>query len=376
MLVNSGYDVYKKTPIERNDKLSQLYGCEVYIKREDQQITRSYEIRGITNKLLSMPKDTLRNGVITCSDGNFGISAAHCSNILGIPMTIFVPKCIKPYIVIKMREFGGTHVSIIENGDTFVECLEKTIWHTFDTNMVFIHPYEDEQVIDGYSTIGDEIKDFLPNIVVCPADGDALLISLMYASKNTYEVIGVAEFDAPECKNISESKCVQYKFIKDKIRKICVDDNEICCSVEELHNDGIVVDNKGALAICGLNHIKSVIVGKKILCITNGGNIVISEYDSIHKKSTIQKGLLNYFLVTFPQKPGSLKLFVNNVLDENDDIVRFEYLKKTNDVFGNVLIGIKMGDVCNLQKIKRNMKKFDFKYRRLKSNDDIFNFLI
>lgn len=397
MSTNNIYDVIIETPLEYNETLSNKYKCEVYLKREDMQFLKTAKIRGVLNKFLNTNKENLCNGVVSCSTGNMGYCVAYCCYLFKINGIIFVPTNVTSIIKNKMSDLGKEFVTIKEESQSFSECLNKAMLYTFDTHKVFIHPYDDQFIISGYETIANEIQKQLcpdfPDFIVCPVVGGALISGIINFVDGKCKIIGVEENDCacmssaikslkpiPINNTLTKPNIVghlTYDKCINKLFKIVTVTNEcICDSVELLHDIGIVSETMGAMTIASLDDLRYYIKGKKIVCIISGGNIDISEYSSIKIKSAINKGLLHYFVVSFPQKPGSLKTFVNDVLNYNDDIIRFEYLKKSNSVFGNVLVGIKLDNPLNLQKVKNNMKKFEFSYKRIKPDDELFSFFV
>ena len=146
--------------------------------------------------------------------------------------------------------------------------------------------------------------------------------------------------------------------------------------VDVYQNDGIVLEPAGVLGLCLLERMKNKIIGKKVVCILSGGNNDILRYNEILERSLVFKGLKHYFLIDFNQRPGQLKEFVNNILLNNIDITRFEYLKKTNKEMGSVLIGIELNAENQYESFMVNLKKYKYRFKKIEESSLIYNYLI
>ena len=156
-----------------------------------------------------------------------------------------------------------------------------------------------------------------------------------------------------------------------------ITDGKTCENILELYEkDGIIVEPAGALPFGILDKIKNKIENKKVVIVISGGNNDVSRYPEIKEKYLRYKNLKNYYIVKFNQNPGQLKNFINNVLGENDDICRFEYIKKTNKEYGNVLIGIQTNDPRNYQMIDTKLKQNLFEFTKIDENELIYSYLI
>lgn len=391
-----------KSPLELNDRLSQKFKCRVYLKREDMLVTKSSAIRAVINKLSFIIANE-NQGVkfVTCSNGNFAYSFAFYCNYLKIRHKIYVPKFTSHDVKKKICALGKEYLTLCEEGNSFIECLNIAQFAAFETNMFFVHPYNDNLIIDGYKSIGNEIlNEIKPDIILIPILGGGLAAGIVKSiqdkcEQDKCEVYGV-EYNTHPCmeqaikndqlikltgqnqnRNLNdEIGQIPFEICKTGLKKvILVDENEVCFNVEELHNDGIVSEMTGALSVTGISHLRDKLVGKNVVCIISNGNISISNYTIIKKKSLQWLGLTHYFVVYFPQKPNMLRLFVNDILNENDDIIQFKYLKKSDDNFEWVLIGIQLGNLGHLEKIKSRMKQKNFDYEQIKP-DNIHLYLI
>ena len=396
--------VVKHTPLEFNQGLSNRYGCEVYLKREDLQIVRSYKLRGAYNRISGLPAEKLVNGVVCASAGNHAQGVAYSCHKMGIKGVIFMPE-ITPKQKVKQTEmFGNGSIEIVLTGDTFDDCLQEALAYTEAHEMTFIPPFDDYRVIEGQGTVGVEILEDLPDVeaVIMPVGGGGLASGvstyLRQQVPNTL-LLGVEPEGAP---SMVEAFRQGNPVTLDKINRfvdgaavkrvgaltyqICqqllddmqlVPEGKICTTILKLYNeDAIVVEPAGALSVAALDLYKDKIKGKKVVCIISGGNNDIDRMQEIKEKSLLYEGLKHYFIVTFPQRPGALKLFVNNVLGPHDDITRFEFIKKSEKESGPALVGIELKDAADYPGLKQRMEAHRFKVIDINQDQTLFDYLV
>lgn len=389
----------KNTPLQYSSRLSYKYNCNVYLKREDLQNTRSFKIRGATNKIKNLyNKNELRNGITCASAGNHAQGVAYICNKLKINGTIFLPKTTPLQKINRIEYFGGQYINIIKHSNTVDNCLEKSKEIANENDLCFVHPFDDLDIIDGQATVGLEIMNkFNPDIVLCPVGGGGLISGVskyMKSINDSINIIGVEPLGACSLYNsINNNKITTFNNIdtfvdgasiakignktfdicKQNINHIELISNEHLCYnlIEIYQNDGIILEPAGALSIAALDNLndKQNIEGKNIVCILSGGNNDLTRYDEIMDLSLKYQNLKHYFIVEFSQSPGQLKMFINNILGKNDDIIRFEYLKKTNRDYGKVLIGIELKYKEDLKNIVYNLEKYNFKYSKVEKSD-------
>jgi len=391
----------KQTPLELHERLSKHYECEIYLKREDQQLTRSFKIRGALNKISKLTEEEKKKGIVCASAGNHAQGVALAAKIFNVPCHIFLPK-ITPLQKIKQIEYySNDNCEILVDGDFFSKTLEIALKFTEENNKVFVHPFNDIDVIYGQGTIGFEIgAQMTPDIILCPIGGGGLVSGIAtYFSNQCVQVMGVEPKNSASMKEaIDKGKIVSLensdnfvdgasvKRVGDVTFEICkkelsdvliVDNNRLCFDMIDLYQkDGIVTEPAGALSVSGLTEIKDKIKGKKVVCIISGGNNDVTRYPEIMEKSLQYQNLLHYYLVEFNQTPGELKKFINNIISDKDDIIRFEYIKKTNKYKGNVLIGIQVDEPTNVNEINSKLNYFNFKFQEIKRNDLLYDYLI
>ncbi len=397
-------DVVKHTPLIYNSKLSEKYQAEIYLKREDLQIVRSYKLRGAYNMISQLTPEELSRGVVCASAGNHAQGVAFSCDKLGTKGVIFMPE-ITPRQKVKQTEmFGNGSVELILVGDTFDDCLMEALAYTKEHNMTFIPPFDNYSIIEGQGTVGVEILEDLPGVevVVMPIGGGGLAAGVGSYLKNenpAIQLIGVEPEGAPSMLKAFEHggpitlpeinrfvDGASVKRVGNLTYNLCtkvldsmllVAEGKICTTILKLYNeDAIVVEPAGALSVAVLDACKDKIKGKTVVCVISGGNNDIERMQEIKEKSLLYEGLKHYFIVRFPQRPGALKLFVNNVLGPHDDITRFEFIKKTNKENGPALVGIELTDRTDYDALVQRMKEFKFEIIELNNDKTLFEYLV
>lgn len=399
-------NVAKHTPIELNATLSAQYGASIYLKREDLQVVRSYKIRGAYNNIINRNTEEIKNGIVCASAGNHAQGFALSCQLLQIKGYVYMPVTTPKQKVNQVKMFGKNTVEVRLEGDTFDDSYASALQFCNDNKMAFIHPFDNEDTIAGQGTVGYEILQDLKNITidyVFMAIGGGGLASgvgsyFKQKSPHTY-IIGVEPTGAPSMKEaLKQGKVITLdkidKFIDGAAVKsvgkinfeICkevlsdmllVPEGKTCTTILQLYNtDAIVVEPAGALSIAALDFYKDKIKGKNVVCVVSGSNNDIDRMQEIKERSMLFEGLKEYFIVNFPQRPGALRSFLDDVLGPNDDIVRFEYLKKTNKETGAALIGIEFKSAEDCTPLMKNMTTFGFTFIRLKENAVLFDYLV
>jgi threonine dehydratase len=400
--------VVNKTPLQYNRNLSKRYGCNVYLKREDLQVVRSYKLRGAYNMISSLPPGLLANGVVCASAGNHAQGFAFSCQKLGINGVVFMPVITPRQKISQTQMHGGGKVSIQLVGDTFDDCATAAKAYTEANNMTFIPPFDDHRIIEGQGTVAKEILDDFNEIkhhidaVLVPVGGGGLSAGVgYYFSQHSPQtaIIGVEPEGAPSMKAALQHgapvslasidrfvdgaavKCVG-NLTFDICRTVLSDmhlvpEGKICTTILELYNqDAIVVEPAGALAIAALEHYAAQFQGKTLVCIVGGGNNDIDRMPEIKERSLQYEGLKHYFLIRFAQRPGALKAFVNLVLGPTDDITRFEYMQKTNKETGPALVGIELQQKSDYQTLLQNLHLHQVDFTEINKNDALFGYLV
>jgi threonine dehydratase len=397
-------DVVKKTPLTYNHNLSRKYACDVYLKREDLQIVRSYKLRGAYNMMSLLPPNQLVKGVVCASAGNHAQGFAYSCKKLNVKGVVFMPIITPNQKVSQTKMFGEGFVEVKLIGDTFDDCAVAAKKYTEEHGLTFIPPFDNIRIIEGQSTVGIEILEDQQDIdfIFLPVGGGGLSAGVGAYFK-TYapatKIIGVEPEGAPSMLTaIKTGHPVQLdqidsfvdgaavKRVGDATFEICkrviddmhlVPEGKICSTILKLYNEeAIVVEPAGALAVAALDDYVDQIKGKKIVCIVSGGNNDIGRMQEIKERSLQYEGLKHYFLIRFAQRPGALKEFVNHVLGPTDDITRFEYMRKNNKDSAPALVVIELQAQENYQVLIDNMKRYNINYTAINKNDNVFAYLV
>jgi threonine dehydratase len=397
-------DVVKKTPLTYNHNLSRKYGCEVYLKREDLQIVRSYKLRGAYNMMSLLPSNQLAKGVVCASAGNHAQGFAYSCKKLNVQGVVFMPIITPNQKVSQTKMFGEGFVEVKLVGDTFDDCAVAAKKYTEEHGLTFIPPFDNIRIIEGQSTVGIEILEEQQNIdfIFLPVGGGGLSAGVGAYFK-TYapatKIIGVEPEGAPSMlKAIKAGEPVKLdqidsfvdgaavKRVGDATFEICkqviddmhlVPEGKICSTILKLYNEeAIVVEPAGAISVAALDDYADQIKGKKIVCVVSGSNNDIERMQEIKERSLQYEGLKHYFLIRFAQRPGALKEFVNQVLGPTDNITRFEYMQKNKKDSAPALVVVELQSPENYQVLIDNMKRYNINYTALNKNDNVFAYLV
>jgi threonine dehydratase len=396
--------VVTKTPLQFNHNLSKKYACNIYLKREDLQVVRSYKLRGAYNMMSSLPKELMQKGMVCASAGNHAQGFAYSCKKLNVKGVVFMPVITPNQKIKQTKMFGEGFIEVQLVGDTFDDCAVAAKKYTEENNMTFIPPFDDYRIIEGQGTVGVEIVEELSDIdfLFVPVGGGGLSAGVgsyfkTYSPKT--QVIGLEPEGAPAMfealkngypvtlENIDRFvDGAAVKRVGDITFNICkevlddmhlVPEGKVCSAILKLYNeDAIVVEPAGALSIAALDDFADEIKGKNVVCIISGSNNDIDRMQEIKERSLQYEGLKHYFLINFAQRPGALKEFVNNVLGPTDDITRFEYMQKNNKEAGPALVGIELQSRDDYEKLLQNMDKCLINYTELSKDNTLFSYLV
>ena len=396
--------VVVKTPLQKNANLCRRYNANIYLKREDLQIVRSYKLRGAYNMISALPAPALQHGVTTASAGNHAQGFAYSCNRLKIKGVIFMPTITPKQKINQTRMFGEDSVEIVLMGDTFDDCAIAAKQYTAAHGMTFIPPFDDYRIIEGQATVAMEILEDLDNIdyLFVPVGGGGLASGVGSYFK-TYsprtKIIGLEPEGAPSMQAafkaghpvtlpyidrfvdgaaVKRAGDITYSICKEVLEDVhLVPEGKICTTILKLYNeDAIVVEPAGALSIACLDDFANEIEGKTIVCIVSGSNNDIDRMPEIKERSLQYEGLKHYFLVRFAQRPGALRDFLNHVLGPKDDITRFEYIQKTNKESGPALVGIELQSRHDYKDLLANMNRYNIDFTELNKDDTLFGYLV
>lgn len=410
--VEQAYSVLKRvvvrTPLDYSRYLSEKYGATIYLKRENEQRVRSFKIRGAYYAISQLTDDEKSRGVVCASAGNHAQGVAYTCQEMQIPATIFMPITTPQQKIGQVKFFGGDYVEIRLVGDTFDESAKAAQDYTQESGKTFIDPFDDENVQAGQGTVAYEILEEAEeqtisfDQILVPIGGGGLVAGVsVYLKEHAPEIkiVGVeasgarsmkAAFDKgrpvklDQIDKFADGIAVQKvgKSTYEVARKyvdhlIGVDEGWISWTILDLYSKlGIVAEPAGAATIAALEVVKDQIKGQTICCIISGGNNDINRMPEMEERALIYEGIKHYFVVNFPQRPGALREFVNDILGPNDDITRFEYIKRANKGTGPVLIGIALGDKKDYAQFISRLEEFDPQYINLHENDSLYKMLV
>lgn len=397
--------VVQATPLVFMQNFSERYQADIYFKREDLQVVRSYKIRGAYNKIQGLSKTQLQNGIVCASAGNHAQGVAFACQNLKVQGTIFMPVTTPNQKIDQVKMFGGNFVEIQLIGDSFDDSQLAANEFCIAKKRTFVHPFDDVDVIAGQGTIGLEILNDAEKSIdylFLPVGGGGLASgvgSVFNSLSPSTKIIGVEPKGAPslttslkngvnttlqEIERFVDGAAV--KRMGDITFELCksflfdvqlIDEGLICSTILKVYNENaLVVEPAGALSIAALENCKEQIKGKTVVCVVSGGNNDITRMEEMKERALFYEGLKHYFIIRFPQRAGALKEFVVDVLGPNDDIAYFEYTKKHNRDKGPAVVGIELKSKDDFEPLLNRMKQKGFLGEYLNEKPELFQFLI
>ncbi|WP_167473888.1 threonine ammonia-lyase IlvA [Nocardia arthritidis] len=419
-------DIIEPTPLQRSDRLSKLTGAEIYLKREDLGVVRSYKLRGAYNLVVQLTEQERAAGVVTASAGNHAQGVAFACHAMRIKGRIYVPATTPKQKRDRIRVHGGEFVELIAVGETYDAAAAAAAADVERTGATMVPPFDDVRTAAGQGTIAAEILEQLgaaPDLVVVPVGGGGCLAGIgtylreraphtgilgvepAGAASMTAALVAGGPVTLPEIDPFVDGAAVRrigavpYAAVSrfggrvvshaslplltatespsgaGAFRMMQVDEGAICTTMLELYqNEGIIAEPAGALATAALAEIR-VEPGSTVVCLVSGGNNDVSRYGEIIERSLVHKGLKHYFLVDFPQEPGALRRFLDEVLGPDDDITMFEYVKRNNRETGAALVGIELGAPDGLAALLQRIDASPIQCERLEPGSPAYRYL-
>ncbi|MFC6998958.1 threonine ammonia-lyase IlvA [Rufibacter roseus] len=397
--------VIYKTPLMKNLWLSQTYAADIHLKREDLQVVRSYKIRGAYNKMSTLTQEEREREIVCSSAGNHAQGVAYACQLLGVKGYIFMPAQTPAQKVSKVRLFGKEWVEVVLVGATYDDTFKAAKEFCDERGSTFIPPFDDLAIIEGQATVGLEIfkdADFSIDYLFMPIGGGGLASGVSSVFKQLSpqtKLIGVQPAGAPSMyqsiKNDKREaldkidsfvdgaavKCpgeLTFEICRELLDEvILVPEGQICEDILKMYNEeGVVLEPAGTLTISALKSFAEEIKGKNVVCVVSGSNNDITRMEDIKERALQHQGLKHYFMVTFNQQPGALRTFVNRVLQPQDDIIHFQYIKKNNKEKGPVFIGVEVKHPQDVEGIKLRMLEEGFAYEYLNGKQDFLNMFV
>ena len=378
-------DLVARTPLDYSDRLSAATGAEVYLKREDLQVVRSYKLRGAYNLIMQLSDDELRNGVVCSSAGNHAQGFALACRSMKVHGRVYVPAKTPKQKRDRIRYHGGDYIELIVGGSTYDDAAAAALEDVSRTGATMVPPYNDLRTMAGQGTIAVEVLGQLdrePDLFVVGVGGGGCISGITtYLAERTdntsvlgIEPAGAASMMAALAAGepvdldhvdqfvdgaaVRRAGLLPFQALSaagDMVSVTMVDEGAVCTAMLDLYqNEGIIAEPAGALSVAGLLEA-GVEPGSTVVCLISGGNNDVSRYGEVLERSLVHKGLKHYFLVDFPQEPGALRRFLDGVLGPNDDITLFEYVKRNNRETGEALVGVELGSAADYDGLRARM---------------------
>jgi threonine dehydratase len=398
--------VVTPSPLQFSDRLSATTGASVYLKREDLQVVRSYKLRGAYNLLVQLSDAQLAAGVVCSSAGNHAQGFAFACRTLGVPGRVYVPAKTPKQKRDRIRYHGGEFIELIVGGSTYDLAAEAALADVERTGATLVPPYDDLRTIAGQGTIAVELLDQLtaePDLVVVPVGGGGCIAGIttyLAERTNNTAVLGVEPAGAAammaalaagepvtldhvdqfvDGAAVRRAGTLTYAALAaagDMVSITMVDEGAVCTAMLDLYqNEGIIAEPAGALAVAGLLEA-GVEPGSTVVCLVSGGNNDVSRYGEVLERSLVHLGLKHYFLVDFPQEPGALRRFLDDVLGPNDDITLFEYVKRNNRETGEALVGIELGSAADYDGLLARMHATEMQIETIEPGSAAYRYLL
>ena len=397
------------TPLQYCPRLSQETGYEVYLKREDLQDVRSYKIRGALYGMSNLDDEQRTQGIVTASAGNHAQGVAYACRTMGIQGKIYVPEPTPKQKRDRILIHGGDKVELVVTGANFDEAAAAAHADAAARGAFFIEPFDARDTVTGQGTVAAEIVSQLSSMgkaldtVVVPVGGGGLIsgvTSYLADMAPRTAVVGIepagaaslsAAFNAGEpvtletvdpfvdgaaVKRIGALPFLILEANQGRLHWDTVSEGAVCTEQLALYqNEGIIAEPAGALSVTGLRTL-SLQPGSTVVCVISGGNNDVLRYAEIMERSLVHRGLKHYFLVNFPQEPGQLRHFLQDILGPDDDITLFEYLKRNNRETGAALVGIELGTAGDIAGLLARMEESKIHCQQLQPGTPEYDFLV
>ena len=396
------------TPVSESGRLSAKYGATVVLKREDQQPVRSYKIRGASNLISQLDDDARAAGVVCASAGNHAQGVAYACARLGVKATIFLPRTTPRQKRERVRVLGGPWVTTVVEGDTYDVAAAAAGEFATTTGATLVPAFDDVRTIAGQGTVAREAfaqceiqHGRVPDVVVVPVGGGGLLAGTTAWVRERHpntRIVGVEPVGAPSLQAALAagrpvSVPVTDPFVDGatvgllgahtypviaagEVPCFSVAEGRICTEMLDLYqSDGIIAEPAGALASSALDDVE-IADGELVLAILSGGNNDVSRYAEVVERSLVYEGRKHYFLVEFPQEPGQLRRFLNEILGPEDDITLFEYTKRSNRETGPALVGLELGEPAGLEPLLERMAESAMRTERVDPDSPLFRMVL
>ncbi|MGV2128160.1 threonine ammonia-lyase [Agrobacterium vitis] len=402
-------DLFPATPLQLSEHLSTLFNANIYLKREDLTPVRSYKVRGAYNFFRKVIARGQTDKIFVCaSAGNHAQGFAFACRHFGVHGVVFMPVTTPQQKIDKTRKFGAEFITIRLVGDIFDQCYKAARDYVEEAGGLMVPPFDHADIIEGQATVAAEIleqlpEDVTPDLVIMPVGGGGLSAGMtgylaedlpasaflfaepvgapsLKRSLEAGEVITLPKVDnfvdGAAVARIGDANFAALKQFP-PAQVMLVPENAICGTIIDMLNvEGVVLEPAGALAIATLGLLeRPSIEGKTVVLVVSGGNFDFERLPDVKERAMRYAGLKKYFILRLPQRPGALRDFLN-LLGPEDDIARFEYLKKSARNFGSILIGIETTDASNFSGLSQRFEENGLGYEDITENDILANLII
>jgi len=398
--------LFAVTPLQRNDHLSARYGADIWLKREDLSPVRSYKIRGAFNAMRKvLARDPDKALFVCASAGNHAQGVAYVCRHFGVKGVIFMPVTTPQQKIDKTRIFGGDAVEIRMVGDYFDDTLTAAQTFCIEAGGHFLSPFDDADVIEGQASVAVEMLEQLgraPDMVVLPVGGGGLSAGVTRCLAQTAPTTTLRYVEPAGGASLKAALAVGHPVSLSKVdsfvdgaavakigvlpfaalaktpseQVLAVPEDRICITILDMLNvEGVVLEPAGALSIDALEDLAGAIRGKTVVCVTSGGNFDFERLPEVKERAQRHAGLKKYFILRLPQRPGALRDFLE-LLGPEDNITRFEYLKKSARNFGSVLIGIETLEAGNFATMFARLDAVGLAYTDITNDETIAEFVV
>jgi threonine dehydratase len=398
--------VVLRSPLQYSERLSEATGATVYLKREDLQAVRSYKLRGAHNLLMQLSEDEKAAGVVCSSAGNHAQGFAMACRSMGVHGRVYVPAKTPKQKRDRIRYHGREFIELIVGGKTYDVAAAAALDDVARTGATLVPPYDDLRTMAGQGTIAVEILDQLdgePDLVIVPVGGGGCISGVTtYLAERTSNtsVLGVEPAGAAamvaalangepvtlehvdqfvDGAAVARAGSLPYAALSaagDMVSITTVDEGAVCTAMLDLYqNEGIIAEPAGALSVAAVMEA-DIEPGSTVVCLISGGNNDVSRYNEVLERSLVHLGLKHYFLVDFPQEPGALRRFLDDVLGPNDDITLFEYVKRNNRETGEALVGIELSSAADFEGLLDRIKASDIHVETLEPGSPAYRYLL
>lgn len=396
------------SPLEPNARLTALTGAHVWLKREDLLPVRSYKLRGAYNLISQLDDATKAAGVVCASAGNHAQGVAYACARLGVEARVYLPRTTPRQKRDRVAYLGGDMVAVRVIGDTYDEAAAAALRDAQDTGATLVPPFDHPRTVAGQGTVIREVLSQLgkaPDVLIVPVGGGGLLagsLTWLREHHSGVHVVGVEPAGAASMAAalaagrpvdletldpfvdgaaVRKAGSVTFPIVRDRIADgaslISVSEGAVCVEMLQLYqSDGIIAEPAGALATAVLSDtMLRVPRGATVVCLLSGGNNDVSRYAEVVERALVHEGRKHYFLVDFPQEPGALRRFLDDVLGPDDDITLFEYTKRNNRETGPALVGIELGHPEDLAALLERMRHAPPRIEQVPPDSPLFRLL-